>query len=50
MGALLLALAKSILCHQYGISALVPQRSFQGETSVGFAKFRLFYQGKTRRV
>ena len=28
--------------HQYGISALVPQTSFRGETSGGGAKCRLF--------
>ena len=30
--------------HQYGISALVPQTSFRGETSDGIAKCRLFSQ------
>ena len=32
--------------HQYGISALVSQTSFRGETVGGVAKFRLFYQAK----
>jgi len=30
--------------HQYGISALVSQTSFRGETSSGVAKCRLFSQ------
>ena len=30
--------------HQYGISALVPQTSFRGETRDGVAKCRLFSQ------
>ena len=30
--------------HQYGISALVSQTSFGGETSGGVAKYRLFSQ------
>ena len=30
--------------HQYGISALVSQTSFRGETSGGVMKCRLFYQ------
>ena len=30
--------------HQYGISALVPQTSFSGETSVGVAKCRCFHR------
>ena len=29
--------------HQYGISAVVHQTSFRGETSVGAAKCRLFF-------
>ena len=32
--------------HQYGISALVSQTSFRGETSGGVAKCRLFSQAK----
>ena len=32
--------------HQYGLSALVSQTSFRGETSVGVAKCRLFSQAK----
>ena len=31
-----------VTCHQYGISALVSQTSFRGETSGGVAKCRLF--------
>ena len=31
-----------VTCHQYGISALVSQMSFRGETSGGVAKCRLF--------
>ena len=30
--------------HQYGISSLVPQTSFRGETSDGVAKYWLFSQ------
>ena len=30
--------------HQYGISAVVPQTSFRGETRGGVAKSRLFSQ------
>ena len=33
--------------HQYGISALVPQTSFGGETSGGIAKCRQFSQATT---
>ena len=33
-----------VTCHQYGISALVSQTSFRGETSGGIAKCRLFSQ------
>ena len=33
-----------VTCHQYGISALVSQTSFRGETSGGVAKCRLFSQ------
>ena len=32
--------------HQYGMSALVSQTSFRGETSGGVAKRRLFSQAK----
>ena len=32
--------------HQYGISVLVSQTSFRGETSGGVAKCRLFSQAK----
>ena len=35
-----------VTCHQHGISALVSQTSFLGETSGGIAKCRLFYQAK----
>ena len=31
-----------VIRHQYGISALVPQTSFRGETSDGVARWRLF--------
>ena len=31
-----------VTCHQYGISALVSQTSFFGETRCGIAKCRLF--------
>ena len=31
-------------CHQYGLSALVSQTSFGGETIGGVAKCRLFSQ------
>jgi len=34
--------------HQYGISALVFQTSFRGETSGGVAKCRLFSQAKIK--
>ena len=34
--------------HQYGISALVPQTSFGGETSGCVAKCRLFSQASVR--
>ena len=30
--------------HQYGISALVSQTSFRGETSGGVVRCRLFYE------
>ena len=33
-----------VTCHQYGISALVSQPSFSGETSGSVAKCRLFSQ------
>ena len=33
-----------VTCHQYGISALVSQMSFGGETSGSVAKCRLFFQ------
>ena len=36
--------------HQYGIFALVPQTSFQGETSDGVAKFRLFSQATLEEI
>ena len=35
---------------QYGISALVPQTSFRGETSGGVAKCRLFSQANVLNV
>ena len=35
--------------HQYGISALISQMSFGGETSGSIAKCRLFSQGKEHR-
>ena len=31
--------------HQYGVSAIVSQTSFRGETSDGVAKCRLFFYG-----
>ena len=34
--------------HQYGISVLVSQTSFRGETSCGVAKCRLFSQAKIK--
>ena len=34
-----------VTCHQYGISALVSQRSFRDETSDGVEKCRLISQG-----
>ena len=36
--------------HQYGISALVSQTSFRGETSGGITKCRLFYQLKVHHT
>ena len=30
--------------HQYGVSAVVPQKSFHGETGGSVAKYRLFSQ------
>ena len=36
--------------HQYGISALVSQTSFRGETAGGVAKCRLFSQATVRVV
>ena len=36
-----------VMRHQYGISALVSQKSFGGETSSGVAKCRLFSQART---
>ena len=33
-----------VMCHQYGISALVSQTSFGGETSGSVAKCQLFSQ------
>ena len=33
-----------VIRHQYGISPLVPQTSFRGETSDGLAKYRQFFQ------
>ena len=36
--------------HQYGISALVSQTSFGGETSGSVAKFRLFSQAKVMYI
>ena len=35
-----------MMCHQYGISALVSQTSFRRETSGGVAKCRLFSQSR----
>ena len=35
-----------VMRHQYGISVLVSQTSFGGETSGSVAKCRLFYQAK----
>ena len=40
----LLRSAYIVTRHQYGISALVSQTSFRGETSGGIAKCRLFSQ------
>ena len=36
--------------HQYGISALIPQTTFSGETSGGVVKCRLFFQAKHQHV
>ena len=36
--------------HQYGISALISQTSFGGETSGSIAKFRLFSQAKVMYI
>ena len=36
-----------MVCHQYGISALVAQRSFHGESRSGIMKCQLFSQAKT---
>ena len=36
--------------HQYGISALISQMSFRGETSSGVAKCWLFFQAKVRQI
>ena len=36
--------------HQYGISLLVPQASFRGETSDDVAKCRLFCQGTIDQI
>ena len=36
--------------HQYGISALVSQMSFGGETSGGVAKCRLFFQANMGHI
>ena len=33
-----------VTCHQYGISAVVPQMSFRGESSSGDVKCRQFFQ------
>ena len=35
--------------HQYGISVLVSQTSFVGQTSGSVAKFRLFYQAIAKK-
>ena len=38
------------MCHQYGISALVSQTSFSGESSGCFTKCQLFSQARVTRT
>ena len=39
-----------VTCHQYGISAVVPQMSFRGESSSGVVKCRHFFRRVTALV